>query len=344
MLYLKYRPQTIKEIDSVVVREKLSLLLAAGNLPHALLFTGPKGIGKTSSARIIAKAINCEENFFAGKGESYEPCNKCSSCISISNGNSPDIIEMDAASNRKIDEIRSLIENIKFAPILARYKVYVIDEVHMLTTESFNALLKTLEEPPKSTIFILATTELDKLPKTIISRCITIHFAKATEEEILSMLKKVVKSENKQIDENLLKFIASKSDHAFRDATKLLEEAIAQNATTIDSLSKMIGLTGENVHLLSVLEENNLSKTIEYIEEYDKKGGSIKVLIESTLTELHNQLTALAQTKKTSHFSIKEIALLIKLLQVAYITLKTSPIEVLPLEVAVIEYFTSVKK
>jgi DNA polymerase-3 subunit gamma/tau len=344
MLYLKYRPQTIKEIDSIAVREKLSLLLSSGNLPHALLFTGPKGIGKTSSARIIAKAINCDNNFFAGKGESYEPCNTCSSCISISNGNSPDIIEMDAASNRKIDEIRSLIENIKFAPILARYKVYVIDEVHMLTTEAFNALLKTLEEPPKSTIFILATTELDKLPKTIISRCITIHFAKATEEEIVSMLKKVVKGEKKEIDTALLEFIASKADHAFRDATKLLEEAIAQNAFTIDSLSKMIGLTGENIHLLTILEGGNLAKTIDFIEQYDQKGGSIKVLIESTLAELHNQLITIAQTKKTGHFSIKEIALLIKLLQEAHSALKTSSIEVLPLEVSVIEYFTSIKK
>ena len=159
VLYRKYRPQKIAEIDNPEVREKLEKILSSGKPPHAFLFSGPKGTGKTSSARIIAKSLNCEKN--NGKGE---PCNRCSTCLSITNGTNLDILEIDAASNRGIDEIRDLRDKIRLAPAGARKKIYIIDEVHMLTTEAFNALLKTLEEPPEHALFVLCTTNAEKLP------------------------------------------------------------------------------------------------------------------------------------------------------------------------------------
>ncbi|MFN3978738.1 MAG: DNA polymerase III subunit gamma/tau, partial [Sulfurihydrogenibium azorense] len=175
MFYLKYRPQTIEEIDNERVRERIKIVLRSKTIPHAFLLTGPKGIGKTSTARIIAKTINCQNNLFSQKSNSIEPCNICSICQSIIKGYSTDIVEIDAASARGIEEIKELINQIKFYPLQTRYKVYIIDEVHMLTKEAFNALLKTLEEPPSSTIFILASTELEKIPKTIISRCFRLN-------------------------------------------------------------------------------------------------------------------------------------------------------------------------
>src|SRR3989344_1947762 len=168
VFYRKYRPQTIEELDSRQVRDKLTSVLSKDSGFHALLFTGPKGLGKTSAARIVAKAVNCEKINDYSKGKklkgTLEPCNKCSACTSITNGTNMDVLEIDGASNRGIDEIRDLREKIKLSPAYALKKVYIIDEVHMLTTEAFNALLKTLEEPPNHVIFILCTTEPHKVP------------------------------------------------------------------------------------------------------------------------------------------------------------------------------------
>lgn len=200
VLYRKYRPQKLADLDSEKIRERLTRVLSASYFPHAFLFSGPKGTGKTSAARIVAKALNCEKNKKQRtknkeqktknkeqrtKNSEVEPCNSCESCISITEGRNLDILEIDAASNRGIEEIRDLREKIKLAPVSAKYKVYIIDEVHMLTNEAFNALLKTLEEPPGHAVFILATTEPDKLLPTIISRCIRLNFHKAVKDEII---------------------------------------------------------------------------------------------------------------------------------------------------------------
>ena len=185
VFYRKYRPQKIDELDNQSVRESLYSIFSKGNFPHAFLFTGPKGLGKTSTARIVAKAINCEKHKdLEGirSEKEIEPCNKCEQCLSITNGNNLDIFEIDGASNRGIDEIRDLKEKIKLAPFKASKKVYIIDEVHMLTTEAFNALLKTLEEPPSHAVFILCTTEPHKVPATIVSRCLRINFTRATDD------------------------------------------------------------------------------------------------------------------------------------------------------------------
>jgi DNA polymerase III subunit gamma/tau len=214
VFYRKYRPQKIDDLDNRDVRETLTSVLSQAVPPHAFLFTGPKGLGKTSSARIVAKVVNCtglsankEQNKKISiskslvqsskldAGASIEPCDKCESCISIADGTNMDILEIDAASNRGIDEIRDLKEKIRLAPLSSKMKVYIIDEVHMLTTEAFNALLKTLEEPPAHAMFILCTTEAQKLPATIVSRCLHVAFRKATEEELVRSFERISKGE-----------------------------------------------------------------------------------------------------------------------------------------------------
>ena len=346
MFYLKYRPQTINEIDTEAIRDQLKKKLLYHDLSHAWLLTGPKGTGKTSTARIIAKAINCDNNQFAGKGNNIEPCNQCHLCRTITKGTGVDIIEMDAASSRKIDDIRELIDRVKFTPVLARYKVYIIDEVHMLTNEAFNALLKTLEEPPASTIFILATTEQEKIPKTVASRCIGLMFAKASQSDVLRQLKRICKHEKIAMDESALKFIASHCDNSFRDAAKFLEDAVINSAFTIEKLRSLVGLEDDNETLLTLIDNNNLEEAIKFLRAYDEKGSSIKVLIESLLNQLHEQLlsksTAVDSPKKLS-LTLPQISQLIKLLTEAYSTLKYSPIEVLPLEIALVDYFNQKK-
>lgn len=347
MFYLKYRPQIIEEIDTAQIREKLSAILGKGDLSHAWLFTGPKGTGKTSTARILAKAVNCDTNKFAQKDENIEPCNTCPNCRSIKDGNALDVIEMDAASNRKIDDIRALIEQVKFAPAHMRYKFYIIDEVHMLTQESFNALLKTLEEPPKSTIFVLATTELDKIPQTIVSRCLRISFPKASSGDVIRMLKRILKGEKKELTDEVLSEIAKHSDNSFRDAAKLLEESVLHNVSSQEGVKKLVGLADDNHVFLQLLDKGDLKNALSFIEEYDTKGGSIATLIEAVLDELHLILLAKnglqTDETKTYSFTMTHIAALIKLLLQAYNTLKYSPLESLPLEVAVVDYLSEKK-
>src|ERR1700722_9521228 len=229
VFYRKYRPQKIDDLDSAAVRDTLHAVLQ-NDVSHAFLFTGPKGLGKTSTARIVAKVVNCETPKNKREKE-IEPCNKCDQCVSITSGNNVDILEIDAASNRGIDEIRELKEKIRLAPVAAKRKVYIIDEVHMLTTEAFNALLKTLEEPPEHAMFILCTTEAHKVPETIISRCFQIMFKPATEEELVRSFKRIVEGEKLKIDDEVLKYIAGLADRGFRDGVKMLEEVylLSQN-------------------------------------------------------------------------------------------------------------------
>src|SRR3990167_6431951 len=258
VFYRKYRPQTIEELDSKAVRDALTAVLSGKNISHAFLFTGPKGLGKTSTARIVAKAVNCErlvnQRLASSSKEkklnadgytldaSVEPCNKCYQCTSITNGTNVDVLEIDGASNRGIDEIRDLREKVRLSPAGAFKKVYIIDEVHMLTTEAFNALLKTLEEPPEHVIFILCTTEPHKVPQTIASRCFHMAFKKATANELVRAFLRIAKKEKISVDKEALFKISEFSDGSFRDGVKILEEIyseVGNKKITKETVEKM---------------------------------------------------------------------------------------------------------
>ena len=235
---LKWRPKNFEEIiGQKHVVETLKNAIQKNRLAHAYLFAGPRGVGKTSTARILAKALNCKE------GPTPTPCSKCSPCNEITQGSSLDVIEIDGASNRGIDEIRVLRENVKFAPVSGRFKIYIIDEVHMLTTEAFNALLKTLEEPPEYVKFIFATTSPNKVIPTILSRCQRFDFRRISMLEIIAQLERVIKAENLSVDKEVLVAIAKSSDGSLRDAESVLDQLISFSKERI-SLKDAISVLG----------------------------------------------------------------------------------------------------
>ena len=238
-LYRRYRPQRFADVvgqDSAisVIRNAIS----QGNVGHAYLFSGPRGCGKTSVARLIAKAVNC-----TSLQSDCEPCGTCESCISITNGSNLDVVEIDGASNNGVDEVRELKSHVALSPFSSKYKVYIIDEVHMLSLAAFNALLKTLEEPPESVIFILATTEPYKVPVTIRSRCQHIPFHRISEQDILSRLSAVADKEGIEAEEEALLEIARQADGAMRDALSFMEQAVAldKEFVTLENVNNLLG-------------------------------------------------------------------------------------------------------
>lgn len=255
----KFRPETFEEvIGQPHATRTLQNAIRLKRIAHAYLFSGARGVGKTSVARILAKALNCE------KGPSPTPCNQCSNCLEIAKTNSVDVIEIDGASNRGIDNIRELRETARYRPAKGRYKVYIIDEVHMLTTEAFNALLKTLEEPPAHVIFIFATTEPHKIPATILSRCQRFDFRRLSLQQIVEHLKKITSKENAQFSESVFYAIAREADGSMRDAQSLLEQLLAFSG---DDLPE-----SEILDVLGVIDRQSVLSTAEAILAGDAPG------------------------------------------------------------------------
>ncbi len=339
-LYLKYRPQTVDELDLEDVRNSLKKILSSGKIPHAFIFSGPKGVGKTSAARILAKVVNCENLL-----SSRKPCNSCEQCLSIAKGDNLDVIELDAASHRGIDDVRLLREKVKLASVKAKKKVYIIDEAHMLTAEASNALLKTLEEPPAHVIFILATTNPEKLIPTIRSRATEINFRKAKEEEIERCLKRVIKGEKIKVEEEALRIIAQASDGSFRDAVKLLEQLILEKVEiSKKSVSEFIfGKVAFNIEeFLSILSKKDAIGALEKIEAAVEAGLTVKNIFTLLISRLRKGLLAklgLPQ-EDVKYFSKEQLINLISLFEDASLKVDGSVIEQVPLEIAVVKWCT----
>ena len=289
-LYRKYRPQTFKDlIGQENIVKALSNAINLNKISHAYLLCGPRGTGKTTTARIIAKSLNC------AKGPTLEPCGECPSCKDIANSTPIDVIEIDAASNRKVEDARNILEKIQFVPVNGRYKIYIIDEVHMLTTEAFNTLLKTLEEPPENVIFILATTEPHKVLDTIISRCQRFDFRRITTQDIVARLKYICEQENISITEDALYTIARSSAGGMRDSLALLDQISVLDADkeiTADDVNEMLGrLSFETLFELSTsILNSDTQNAITLLDKIYNKGNEPFQIITNLIQYFRNFL------------------------------------------------------
>jgi len=300
VLARKYRPQTFDEvIGQEFITKTLKNSIEAKRVAHSFLFFGPRGVGKTSIARILAKALNCEN------GPTPNPCNKCRHCTEITEGNSPAIIEIDGASNRGIDEIRELREKIRYMPSTGRYKIYIIDEVHMLTNEAFNALLKTLEEPPEFVKFIFATTEMDKVPATIASRCQKYNFRKLTVTEIVGLLSAILKKEKVTVNPQVLSLIARNADGALRDAESILDQVLSysEGEVKLEDVEKLLEAVNRELLFLfaKTLLDKNTQGALKTVDEIFRSGYD-PVLFVKHLAEYFRNLLIVKITKTPEDF------------------------------------------
>ncbi|MBI2597177.1 DNA polymerase III subunit gamma/tau [Candidatus Daviesbacteria bacterium] len=350
--YLKYRPQSLNDLIGQDHIKKIILgAFAKHQLSHAYLFVGPRGTGKTSTARILAKMVNCESQI-------KMPCNKCPACLSITDGSNLDLIEIDAASNRGVEDIRTLREKIKLSPSNAKKKVYIVDECHMLTTEAFNAFLKTLEEPPSHALFILATTDAAKLPQTILSRVQRLDFRLATPEELSLALKRITANEKIDIDEEALKLLVKKSEGSFRDGIKLLDQiSTSDGKITLEVLEESLKTSNFDklLELIKVFSAKDTVKGLTIILQATKEGIDIKDLIISLMDSLRslvlitndlgeqmvkpNMMDDKYQelVKVSGQFTNHQLLKILDILQKALEKLKFTSIPSFPLELAVVE-------
>jgi len=356
VLYRKYRPQTFSEvIGQEHVVQTLTNSIKGNNISHAYLFSGPRGSGKTTIARILAKAINCEHP------DGFEPCNKCSSCLEIMASRSMDLVEIDAASHRGVDDVRELREGIKFAPVKSKYKIFIIDECHQLSKDAANALLKTLEEPPAHAVFILATTESHKMIPTILSRCQKFDFKRLQVPEIIKKLEFISKKENIKFDDSALSLIALNSRGSFRDAESLLDECMSFSAgkgsIKTEDIKELLGIVeiGEISRFVDFLVSKNTKDAIMFLSSIIDNGVDLQEFTKTLVFYLRQQLllkinpnflnlqnSGLSKQEldkmnaQTASLSQKDLQDMLELFIDAENKIKYSAVPQLPLELAVI--------
>ena len=364
VLYRKYRPKSFSEVAGQEhIVQTLKNAVAGDLLSHAYLFSGPRGSGKTSVARLLAKAINCSSaGLEVNKGE---PCNTCASCEEINHGRAIDLVEIDAASNRGIDEMRELREGIAFAPVKLKYKVFIIDEAHQLTKEAANALLKTLEEPPSHAVFILATTEAHKMISTIASRCQRFDFRKLTVPEITEKLKEIAKAENANINKEALQLIALNAGGAVRDALGLLDKVLTFHSILdtkedigTDTIKTLLGLVDLNVvgEFVQLLADRKTGEAIDFLNKNLEQGidpqeftkNLVRYLRHTLVLKINPQLEKMFESEltkeqlermqqQTQQFDEKFLPRIVENFMEAEQKMKYSSIIQLPLELAIVE-------
>jgi len=360
VLYRKYRPQTFAEIiGQEHIVQTLTNAISSGMTAHAYLFSGPRGTGKTTVARLLAKAVNCQNR----KKNEFEPCNKCSSCLEIMGGRALDLIEIDAASHRGIDEVRELREGIKFTPTKSKYKVFIIDECHQLTREAANALLKTLEEPPSYAIFVLATTEIHKMIPTIISRCQRFDFRKLTVPEIIKRLEIISEREKVKVEKPVLELIALNSGGSIRDGEGMLDQALTfagiKGEIKAGDIKDLLGLV--EIELVAkfcdFICQKKATEAINFLNEITDRGSDLQEFAKILINYLRQALILKIVGSETANpivtgltkeefqkleeqaavFKETELRNILNLFLEAENKMKYSPIPQLPLELAIIE-------
>ena len=360
-LYRKYRPQKWEDLTGQNhIKVTLQHEIESGKVSHAYLFTGPRGIGKTTTARLLAKAINCENR----KEGTSEPCNKCDSCLELTIGNDLDILEIDAASHTGVDNVReNIIANARFTPVKRKFKVFIIDEVHMLSISAFNALLKSLEEPPAHAIFILATTEIHKVPATIISRCQRFDFKKVNADDLLKRLAWICQQENVKVSKDVLVEVSRHSEGSLRDAESLLGQILALGEKEITSEEASLVLPHSNYNLVfdlvSQLVYKNVETSLTLVNKLADEGvdlvkfsddlieflrkimlGKISGGLKSFAFDLDDAMEK-AILELAQNFSVNDLVRLINIIATKRLEIKSAVIPQLPLEIGIIEYCRS---